>query len=95
MKKFREHRITYDTLEEILTFANGIIENNPDMTFEDFDIEVGTDWDEHYAFLSYETSETASETNAREATEAKQRETTEYYQRQQYEALKKKFEPNV
>lgn len=92
MKKNRERQITYHNLEQVIKIVNSVIKENPGMTYEDFEFEVGCEWDSYYVTLDYLTEETEYEKHAREVKEKAEAEAREKYKREQYEALKKEFE---
>lgn len=93
MKKTRSKRIAYDSLQDVIDFANLVIKDNPGMTYSDFDIDQEYKYgDSSIPVLEYRTEETPQERILREKIENEQKTRWEERDRQKFEELKKKFE---
>lgn len=91
MKRSRSHSITYDSLQSVIDYADNIIRDNPDMSYDSFTIDYEEEYGSYRATLEYTTEESAAEKVSRLKSEKLAEERRLEWGRKQYEALKAKF----
>lgn len=88
--------VTYSNLQDLINLADGVIKNNPEMTYEDFELDLRYGYySEQETVLEWYVPMTEEEISIKKLQEDEEKAKQKEFRQKQYEALKKEFGSEV